>query len=81
MEFNPNASSRNALPIFIGKNNEKSRNCKRILDTTADMLDSNDIDNETDNEKKEGRPECSGEIRCYSLIMLIVSLDRKFNRN
>jgi len=23
MEFNPNASSRNALPIFIGKNNEK----------------------------------------------------------
>ncbi|PAV89023.1 hypothetical protein WR25_14962 [Diploscapter pachys] len=45
MEFNPNASSRNALPIFI--------------DTTADMLDSNDVDNETDNEKKEDRPECS----------------------
>jgi len=52
-----------------------------MLDTTADMLDLNDIDNETDNEKKEGRPECSGEIRCYSIIMLIVSLDRKFNRN
>ena len=36
-----------------------------MLDTTADMLDLNDIDNETDNEKKEGRPECAGEIRCF----------------